>query len=146
MERPTTRRTAPRRLTALATACAVAVSAACTSPDAPVPVDTVADLEPVNGPRLLDAVPTPVRVVDRAYEPAIVEVAAGETVTWRNEGTLDHWVVSRRAEVFDSAPLEPGNTYAHTFDEVGTFDYTCTIHPEMRGTVVVREPSGADDR
>ena len=98
---------------------------------------------PVVAPEVLDAVPGPVAVVDLAFEPATIEVAVGGTVTWTNEGDEDHWVLGDDPDVVDSAPLEPGNSFAQRFDEVGTFGYHCNVHAGMRGTVMVG-PASAD--
>ncbi|MGH2617156.1 MAG: cupredoxin domain-containing protein [Thermomicrobiales bacterium] len=34
--------------------------------------------------------------------------------------------------------LDPGASFSYTFDEAGTFEYSCLIHPEMHGSIVVR--------
>lgn len=69
-----------------------------------------------------------------AFKPAKLEVAVGETVTWRfDDGSIAHNVVGDGLQ----SALERSGTYAHTFDEAGTYDYRCTIHPNMKGTVVV---------
>ena len=37
----------------------------------------------------------------------------------------------------DPGAMGGGATFEHTFEEAGTFDYVCTVHPGMEGTVVV---------
>ena len=39
---------------------------------------------------------------------------------------------------FDSGMIEPGSSWSHTFNQAGTFTYSCTPHPFMKGTVVVK--------
>jgi plastocyanin len=39
---------------------------------------------------------------------------------------------------FDSGILDPGKSYSYTFEKAGTFDYACLVHPQMKGTIVVR--------
>ena len=69
-----------------------------------------------------------------AFSPAKVEIAAGESVTWRfADKSLAHNVVG---DGFKSA-LKRSGTYVHEFDEPGTYSYRCTVHPGMKGTVVV---------
>lgn len=70
-----------------------------------------------------------------AFEPAVVEVPAGTTVTWTFTDNTDHNVVG---EGFESDVLSDG-TFTHTFTEAGTYDYQCTLHGGMRGRVVVAD-------
>jgi nitrite reductase (NO-forming) len=77
------------------------------------------------------------------YEPATLTVSAGSTVTWKNTDSTLHTVTSGSAETgvsgteFDSSYLAGGKTFQHTFSSAGTFDYYCTLHPFMKGQVVV---------
>lgn len=77
-----------------------------------------------------------VSAVDLAFQPASVEIPEGGTVSWSNAGQLDHTVTSTDGS-FDSGILPPGGGFAHTFTSAGAFAYTCTIHPQMTGTVTV---------
>lgn len=81
-----------------------------------------------------------VDIVDFAYGPGDIEVAAGTEVTWTNRSTqgLAHSVsVTSSDGLFDSGLLGPGETYSHTFDEPGVYHYYCLTHPSMSGTVTV---------
>ena len=77
------------------------------------------------------------------YEPPTLTVPAGTTVTWKNTDSTLHTVTSGSAETgvsgteFDSSYLAGGKTFQHTFSSAGTFDYYCTLHPFMKGQVVV---------
>lgn len=86
-----------------------------------------------------DATATPVvtiHAVDNSFEPSEVEIEAGQAVRWVFAGTNQHDVVADDGG-FVSELMYSGE-YVHTFDEAGEFGYDCSIHPEMRGTVVVR--------
>ncbi len=72
-----------------------------------------------------------------AFKPAEVTVSTGDTVTWTNNDTVAHDVTADSFSSGDSAGMAPGDTFEHTFDEAGMFDYVCTVHPGMEGTVVV---------
>lgn len=90
-----------------------------------------------------DAVRTDTVVVpdEWVFDPEVIEVAAGTTVTWRNEGAQKHTVTARDDEEasFD-AVVDPGETTTHTFERTGTVDYYCRYHqPDMVGKVVVVE-------
>ncbi len=62
--------------------------------------------------------------------------AVGETVTITNEDSVAHtWTAEEGG--FDSGTIAQGETFEFTFDEAGEFDYFCSIHPQMEGTVTV---------
>ena len=71
-----------------------------------------------------------------AFEPVSLTVTAGTTVTWTNRDEEPHTVAANDGS-FHSPGMGTGGTFAHTFAAAGTFDYVCSIHPMMRGTVVV---------
>jgi plastocyanin len=77
------------------------------------------------------------------YEPETQTVSKGTTVTWTNADSTLHTVTSGSAEAgnsgteFDSSYLAAGKTFQHPFSTAGTFDYYCTLHPFMKGKVVV---------
>ena len=77
-----------------------------------------------------------VQVVDFAFEPAMVMIEPGTTVTWTNAGDRPHTVTADDGS-FDSGRLDPGETFSYTFDQPGTFTYVCGFHPEMQGSVMV---------
>ncbi len=82
---------------------------------------------------------TTVVIQNLSFEPATVEVFTGSTVVWTNEDDVEHTVTSTEP-LFDSDVIPPGGEFSYTFDEEGSYDYICTIHPEMRGQVAVIEP------
>ena len=77
-------------------------------------------------------------------------MSAGTTVTWTNDDTTLHTVTSGSAESgdsgaqFDSSYLAAGKTFQHKFDTAGTFDYYCTLHPFMTGTIYVIATIGSN--
>jgi plastocyanin len=77
---------------------------------------------------------------DITFEPGDVSVAAGDTVTWTNDDTVNHDVTAddKSFSSGDAGDLAPGDTYDHKFDKAGTFKYVCTVHPGMEGEVVVK--------
>ena len=60
-------------------------------------------------------------------------------MTWTNEDGTTHTVRDSTGAVIASANLAQGNTYTATFSEPGTYDYICTIHTSMTGSVTVTE-------
>src|SRR3954453_1034540 len=76
-----------------------------------------------------------VQAQDFRFAPATVKVAVGETVEWRNAGRTDHTI---KGPGFFSRAVSPGGRWSHRFAAKGTFEYICTLHPDvMRARVVV---------
>ncbi len=69
-----------------------------------------------------------------AFAPAVVRVRAGGTVTWTNNDSAVHTATGNG---FDTGRLAGGQSATVTFDTPGTYEYQCTPHPAMRGTVIV---------
>ena len=83
----------------------------------------------------------PVSIVDMVYAPATVEVTAGTTVRWTNDDSVIHTVTARDGSL-NSGIMQTGAEFSLTFDEAGTFDYFCAVHPSMTARVVVTDPGG----
>jgi len=64
-------------------------------------------------------------------------IPAGTTVEWVNDDPLAHTVTAVDGS-FQSPLIEPGRTWRHTFTAAGTYTFTCTPHPFMRGAITVR--------
>lgn len=85
------------------------------------------------------AAPDAITVDNFAFAPATITIAAGTTVTWTNRDDELHTVVSADdPKLFKSGPLDTGDHFAFTFAKPGTYQYYCSIHPHMVGTVVVK--------
>jgi plastocyanin len=80
------------------------------------------------------AAPGHVNVLDNFFDPETLDVSVGDTVTWDFKGGAAHNVI---ADDFKSKTLGKGKTFTYTFNTAGTYDYTCTLHNGMDGTVVV---------
>jgi plastocyanin len=86
---------------------------------------------------------TEVSMQNIQFDPADVTVDAGETVTWVNDEAVPHDVEGDGpGGQFSSGPeggMQEGDTFSHTFEEPGTYEYVCRVHaPGMAGTVTVR--------
>jgi len=80
-----------------------------------------------------------------AFSPNPVQIQPGTTVVWSNNDNTPHTITSgmglndtNKGKAFDSGPIAIGKTYSHKFDVAGTYDYFCTLHPTMVGTVSVK--------
>ena len=105
--------------------------------------------------------PKAITVKNFAFTPASLEIAKGTTVTWTNEDTFPHTVTTGIAPPtfpplpsgasptpfpslasgdgrVNSGPIEPTKTFSFTFNEAGTFNYFCGVHPAMLATITVK--------
>ena len=91
---------------------------------------------------------------NECFLPNPVTIDIGATVTWENNDSAAHTVTSGSASdgpdgVFDSSLImapQGGtvNTFSHTFDSAGTYDYFCMVHPWMSGAVIVEDAAAAE--
>ncbi len=70
------------------------------------------------------------------YIPASITISAGDTVVWTNMDSAEH-TVTEDNNIFDSGSMNNDDTYNRTFNEEGTYNYYCTLHPYMKGTIIV---------
>jgi plastocyanin len=73
-----------------------------------------------------------------AFAATTLTVKKGTVVTWTNNDTAPHTVTGDNGGP-SSGNLSKGQSYSYTFDTVGVFPYHCTIHSNMKGTVIVTE-------
>jgi plastocyanin len=79
---------------------------------------------------------TSVAVADFSFTPKTIAIKVGQTVTWTNQGQVEHTV--KGPGFFTRHALAHGQKFSHTFTKPGRFNYLCTLHPTlMRGTVTV---------
>lgn len=83
-----------------------------------------------------------VAMLDHAFDPAVLNITVGDTVTWTNtEEHDDQHTVTSTEDRFDSPLIGGGESFSLTFNQVGDFPYFCKTHGlEMNGIVRVREP------
>ena len=78
---------------------------------------------------------------DSCYTPSEIVIKQGDSVTWVNEDAAFHSVTSGYYDdpsgLFDSGYLDPEGSFTFIFENIGTYDYFCTLHPWMKGQVIV---------
>jgi amicyanin len=81
-----------------------------------------------------------IQIKSFAFNPATLTVKTGTTVTWTNEDSVPHTIVTDTGApvAISSDTLSNGASYQFTFTQPGTYAYHCSIHPSMKGTVVVQ--------
>jgi plastocyanin len=85
---------------------------------------------------------TTISIKRTGFVPASVTINQNDSVTWTNNDTIDHQVVANGGS-FASPILKAGKSYTRTFRSGGTIRYHDSLHPALKGTVVVR---GAPDQ
>lgn len=74
-----------------------------------------------------------------AFDPSSLTVKSGTAVKWTNQDGTSHTIVSDTSSpvAFSSDSLASGASYSFTFTQPGTYTYHCSIHPSMKGTIIV---------
>lgn len=107
--------------------------------DSPMPtlMATVAGTTPDVGTAKASGMTIIVTIIDGGFSPSTLEVEAGDTITWVNEGRMAHQVASDALGFETSPMIQPGEAFFQTMVEAGRFEYRCPPHPGMIGTIVV---------
>ncbi len=78
-----------------------------------------------------------VAIANFSFSPVQLTVPVGTTVVWTNQDNETHTATSDTPGLFDTGPLDHGQSGKATFNQAGTITYFCRFHPEMHGTIVV---------
>jgi plastocyanin len=84
-----------------------------------------------------------VKIDNFAFAPQRIVVQAGTTVTWTNADDAPHTVVST-TKLFKSSALDTTDRFSFTFATPGIYEYFCSLHPHMTGTVVVESAAAGN--
>jgi plastocyanin len=117
------------------TVCAVLIILACTAAgcsSSPAPSSASAQPAAPGG--------NTISIKNFAFEPSTLTVKTGTTVTWVNNDGASHTIVSDTGSTasFSSDPFATGASYTFTFTQPGTYPYHCSIHPTMKGEIIVQ--------
>ena len=77
-----------------------------------------------------------VKITDFSYAPEVITVKVGTTISWTNDDNAPH-TITGDDNSWDSGRVKKNETYSHTFDKAGTFEYHCAYHSSMKGSVIV---------
>lgn len=83
------------------------------------------------------AAPNSIEVKNFMFTPTTLTVNAGAQVSWVNKDDEPHTVVSDTG-LFRSGALDTDESFSFKFDKPGTYHFTCSIHPRMVGTIIVK--------
>jgi len=94
-------------------------------------------IQPAGNSPAPSAQPVSANISNFAFVPPALTLAAGTQVQWANQDATVHIVVADDTS-FSSSGLGRGQSFSQTFSTPGTYSYHCSIHPFMKGTVVVK--------
>ena len=78
-----------------------------------------------------------VTIQNFAFSPATLTVKVGDKVTWTNQDSVGHSATADDNS-FDTGILQQGQSGSVTFSKAGTYTYHCSVHPMMKGTIIVQ--------
>jgi amicyanin len=79
-----------------------------------------------------------VQIKSFAFSPEMLTIKAGTTVEWINLDSAPHTLVGNNGMEINSPQLAKGQTYTVTFTNLGEYNYHCSIHPSMKGKIIVK--------
>src|ERR1700758_736764 len=80
-----------------------------------------------------------IEIKDFAFNPQTITVKSGEKITWINRDEEPHTVVSVGKKFQKSSALDTDQEFSITAGAPGTYEYFCSVHPKMTGTIVVEK-------
>jgi plastocyanin len=81
--------------------------------------------------------PNEVAIDNFSFIPQTLTVPVGTTVTWINHDDIPHTVLSVDKTTIVSPALDTDEKFSYTFTAAGTNDYYCSVHPHMKGRIIV---------
>jgi len=79
-----------------------------------------------------------IEIKDFMFNPPTITVKSGETITWINRDEEPHTIVSVGKKFQKSSALDTDQQFTITAGAAGTYEYFCSVHPKMTGTIVVQ--------
>jgi len=96
------------------------------------------------GVRPANAATISVAIQNYSFQPSALTVEVGDTVVWTNYDDAPHTVTtSSGPEPISSPTLQKGQSFSFKFTKPGTYKYYCAVHPNMTGSVTVREATSS---
>ena len=82
-----------------------------------------------------------VKIENFTFDPPRLLVKPGTMATWINEDDIPHTITST-TKIFRSKALDTDDRFSFTFSMPGVYEYFCSLHPHMKGTIVVEAEQG----
>lgn len=75
-----------------------------------------------------------INIENFSFNPSAITIKKGAAITWTNNDSAPHKI---KSDTFNSEILNKGQSFSFTFNDAGTFNYSCSIHPSMTGEIIV---------
>lgn len=76
-------------------------------------------------------------ISNSSFQPADITTGKGSIIVWRNNDAVSHTVTADDGS-FNSGEIKAGGSFDQRFDYIKTYSYSCSFHPEMKGTIVIK--------
>lgn len=124
-----------KKITLLGMMAGLIIIAGCGQTTAPVVQTTAPTAETITPAAKI--LPKDITIANFQFSPTEREIIAGEPIQWINNDNVPHVIVADDNS-FQSPTLQAGESFVFLFVQTGTFAYHCSIHPSMKGTIIVK--------
>ena len=76
-------------------------------------------------------------ISNSSFQPADITTGKGSLIVWKNNDAVSHTVTADDGS-FNSGEIKAGGSFDQRFDYIKTYSYSCSFHPEMKGTIVIK--------
>lgn len=76
-------------------------------------------------------------ISNSSFQPADITTGKGSLIVWKNNDAVSHTVTADDGS-FNSGEIKAGGSFDQRFDYIKTYPYSCSLHPEMKGTIVIK--------
>jgi len=78
-----------------------------------------------------------IKIQDMEFVPGAINIKRGDTIIWTNQDSEIHTITSDSGSELSSNTLSKNQTYSHTFNTIGTFNYHCSVYTSIKAKVIV---------
>jgi len=103
----------------------------------PYPVEEPEIIE--EDPQIIQIPQEVVTISNSVFSPREITISIGTMIIWTNNDSDQHTIISSIGNEFTSVPLSQGDSFSHVFTRLGEYEYYCSLHPDMRGKIIVVE-------
>lgn len=105
------------------------------TPVKPIDILTEKTLTTISSDNMVSSKNYFISINNLLFNQSVLNINRGDTVTWINNDGVSHQILGTN---LNSPILNKGQTFSYTFTEIGTIDYHCSIHPFMKGTIIIK--------
>lgn len=76
----------------------------------------------------------PIIIEAGGFSPSELTIKTYDQVTWTNKDTKEHNIAGKG---WGDVTINPNESFTQAFNLKGTYSYSCTLSPELKGTIIV---------